>query len=469
MSQACEPWGSICGCWRCWRLASSASTDRGSQWATGTWSRETCPRPAGSTRSTAGSSLPRQLHVQEERARFSTTSCCPRRWRGRQLSHYPTFACQDSLSQPRLGVTVSWLVHGRSRSSRRCPWDRNARRKTLSGPGQRRKPLLTWSWRGWSGCAQLMQRGAAFTTSSEPSAGFVWGEKQRVGHRARVSRPGHDTRRRCSKKAAVHVTSVSQYACFNCVARPWALGYRLGFFVARSLARTPRKAATCGTGHSRLHRSYGFHQESNATSSQCCGCRSGALLEAMAEGTLPRVGRCSTWLLEGWHRRRRGRRAGRAGAVGQANGDMVAAMVGFAQTQCQAAGRPGGLGRAVATTSTRRGRRCVQNMQEHSRAGSRLHQPQGIVAAASRTASTVHRSAHGLRGKAGQTFVLVTHGWFEAQAIRRSSHAWPHGCPVTCAVSAAEAAGAWEVYGLNGQLVSKLTLKAGGARTHKTD
>ena len=57
-------------------------------------------------------------------------------------------------------------------------------------------------------------------------------------------------------------------------------------------------------------------------------------------------------------------------------------------------------------------------------------------------ASTVHRFAQGLRGKAGQTFVLVSHDGFEAQAIRRSSHNWPHGCPVTCAVSLAQATGA---------------------------
>ena len=46
----------------------------------GIWSRKIWPRPAGSTRSTARSSLPRQQPVQEERERSSITSCSLRRW-----------------------------------------------------------------------------------------------------------------------------------------------------------------------------------------------------------------------------------------------------------------------------------------------------------------------------------------------------------------------------------------------------
>ena len=65
-----------------------------------------------------------------------------------------------------------------------------------------------------------------------------------------------------------------------------------------------------------------------------------------------------------------------------------------------------------------RGRRCVQDIQEHRRLGTRLHDPQGYFAAASRSARTFHRLAHGLRGKASQTFVLVSHDGFEAGGHR---------------------------------------------------
>ena len=64
--------------------------------------------------------------------------------------------------------------------------------------------------------------------------------------------------------------------------------------------------------------------------------------------------------------------------------------------------------RALAKTLTRRGRQCVQDIQAHRRTGSRLHQPQGNFAAASRIASTLHRPAHGVRGRACQTVELVS-------------------------------------------------------------
>ena len=98
--------------------------------------------------------------------------------------------------------------------------------------------------------------------------------------------------------------------------------------------------------------------------------------------------------------------------------------------------------RTFATTFTRRGRRCLQDVQEHRWIGTRLHQPQGYSAAASRTASAIHRFAHCFRGQAGQPPVLGTHDGSEAQAIRRSSHNRPHGCSVTCAIPFTQAAGA---------------------------
>ena len=105
------------------------------------------------------------------------------------------------------------------------------------------------------------------------------------------------------------------------------------------------------------------------------------------------------------------------GATGQANGDVVAAMVERAQSERPAACRPGGLGRAVATTSTRRGRRRAQDIQEHCRLGTRLFQPQGDPAAPCRTAHVVHRFAHGLQNQAGQALVLGTHDGFECPSI----------------------------------------------------
>ena len=74
-----------------------------------------------------------------------------------------------------------------------------------------------------------------------------------------------------------------------------------------------------------------------------------------------------------------GGQAGPELLAGQANGSMVAAVVGHAQSQCQASGRPGGLERAIAKTFTRRGRRGLQNTQEPSRTGSRLHQPKDVL------------------------------------------------------------------------------------------
>ena len=341
---------------------------------------------------------------------------------------------------------------------RRCQWDRNARRSILIGPGQQRISLSTWSWCGWSGCAQQKQHGARSTT--DPTEAFS-GEEQRVGHRARFSRPGHaqrheETLQQKGRNLARPATlggaggwqpgrleeGANQHACFNFVTRPWPLGSRLGFSLARSSGTHSSQSCNLWGLGIPGHKGHGFHQESHATSSQCCGCRCGALLEAMGEGSLPGVGRRSTWLFQGRPRRRRGRWAGRAAAAGQAIGNVVAALVGFAQSQRQAAGRPGGCGRAFAKTFTRRGRRCVQEIQEHRWVGSRLHQPQGNFAAAGRFASTFHRPAHGFRGKAGQTFVLVSHDGFEAQAIRRSPHTWPHRCSVASAVAITEAAGA---------------------------
>ena len=67
----------------------------------------------------------------------------------------------------------------------------------------------------------------------------------------------------------------------------------------------------------------------------------------MSERSMPGLGAC---LHPDRHRRWRVLCAPGAGAAGQANGDMAAAVVGRAQGERQAAQRSGGLGRPAATT-----------------------------------------------------------------------------------------------------------------------
>ena len=62
------------------------------------------------------------------------------------------------------------------------------------GPGQQRKPLPTWSWRGWSGCAQPRLPGAAFTTPSELNAGHWGGAKGWSSSTFLLARPRATTR-----------------------------------------------------------------------------------------------------------------------------------------------------------------------------------------------------------------------------------------------------------------------------------
>ena len=241
---------------------------------------------------------------------------------------------------------------------------------------------------------------------------------------------------------AGYVATVSQPARFNLATRSWHLGPRLGFSVTRSYGTI--FAQSCNLWGLGLpgHKGYGFRQASHTASSQRCGSGFGTLLEAVGEGSLPGFCGSSAWLLQGWPRFRRWRGAGRAAALGQSNGDVAATLAGSAQSQCQAACRPGGYGRAIAKAFTRRGRQCVQDIQALRRFGSRLHQPQGNFAVASRFASAFHRPAHGVRGKVDQTFELVSHDGVEAQAVRRSSHNRPHGGSAAGLVAASKAAGA---------------------------
>ena len=449
----------------CWRLASSASTDPGSQWATGTWSRKICPRPA--------------RHGQRQGFRPLGSNPCRRSGRGsrplravrgdgqsgatgrsgRQLSHYPTLASQTHshvLGSQSLGSkTAEAVPHGGA-----------------GGTATRGGTLRLGLGRGTS-CrsgavvagmaARSRSSAAAFTTSAESSEAFP-GEEQRVGHRARLSRPGHAQRHgggaaakrprlgapydaswrrwsaawppggRGEPRSARYNGQSTRLLQFRCPTL--ALGIQAGNFRRKKPWHTLHaKLQHVGTGHSSSHGSR-FSSRVNRNKQSMLRLQIRPVAGGNARRTLA-MGRQAQHVASP-------RLAIHDGEVGGLAGPELLVeqmgtwfMVGYAQSQCQAAGRPGGLGRDIAKKLTRRGRRCLQNMQEHSRTGSRLHQPQGYFASASRNSSSVHRSAHGLRGKVGQTFVVVSHDGSEAQAIRRSSHNWLHCCPV----SATEAAG----------------------------
>ena len=366
----------------------------------GDWSRRIWPKPAGSKRSTAKSPPHRLLPVQEELAQSSTTSCCPRRWhiwcnRSKwstlPLLHY---RLSVSLSQA-LGVTGNWLEDGQSRPPRRCQWDRNARRNISNGPGLQRIFLSTGSWLARSrSCLVPDPR-----SLRDPTQSFS-GEEQMVGHRARFSRPGHAQRHeetlqqkgslarpsslggaggwhpgRLEEGANIagHVTTVSRLACSNLLTRSWPLGSRLGFSVTRSWHTLFAKLQPVETGPAWSPGSWFSSRVTQRLRQWIRRCWRQWAQEAC------QVGRSSERLLQGWPRRRRRRRAGRAAAPGQANGDVVAALAGFAQSQRQADGRPRECGRPLVKSFTRRSRRCVQDIQAHSCSWSRLHQAKAIL------------------------------------------------------------------------------------------
>ena len=186
-------------------------------------------------------------------------------------------------------------------------------------------------------CAQRKQRGAEFTTSSEPSAGFS--QEQRFGHRARFPWAGtrNDTRRSCSKKAAAwrSLRRLVAQAVGNLAA--WRKVRTKQYTLQRSV-HTDASISLPDLGT--LEPGWDFSSQ-----------------EALSH-TLRSAATCGDWAVQ--------------------------------------------VGRAAATTLTGRGRRCLQNLQEHSRFGSRLHHPQGHYAAASRIARAIHRFAHALPGKAGE-------------------------------------------------------------------
>ena len=294
--------------------------------------------------------------------------------------------------RPRLGVTGYRPANGPRSSPRRCQWDPDARKSNSNGPGlQRRRPTdLELAWLEWlraseaAWCRIHDLCGAQRRPFLERSKGLVI-DNVSLGQATR-----NDARRHCSKKAAAwrafrrlvaqavgslagwrkgRASQGTLQQSVNLLAStplpdlsPWDPGW--DFPSQEAVAHTLHKAATCGDWASQVTKVMVFvklhtQQAVNAAAADSARC----------------------W--RRWPRLRRWRGAGWAAPPGQSNGDVAAALAGSAQSQCQAAGRPGGHGRALAKTFTRRGRQCVQDIQAHSMFGPRLHQTQGNFAAAS--------------------------------------------------------------------------------------
>ena len=396
----------------------------GSQWETGIWSRRIWPRPAGSTRSTAKCSPHRQQPVQEGAGAVLDYFVLSEEMAHlvQQVEvvdnspHCSTFACQSHSHSHVLGSqgtgskTAKAVLHGGA-SGTATPGG-----AFLLDLGSRGSPCRP----GAGVVGGLRAAEAAWcrihdlcVTQRRPFLGRSKGLV--IEHVSHGQATRNDTRRRCSKKAAAW-RALRRLAA-QAVGRTSLPSLSLpdpGIFRRKKLWHTLRKAATCGDLAFKVTRVMVFikshtQQAVNAAAVNSARCwrqwaKQACQGSAGAAHVFPKVGLDN------------GEGGGLAGlqAAGQANGDVFGALVGFAQSQRQAAGRPGWCGRAFAKTFTRRGRRCVQDIQEHRWIRSRLHQPQGNFAAARRFASMFHRLAHGFRGKAGQTFVLVSHDGFEA-------------------------------------------------------
>ena len=249
-----DPQGSTCGCWRCWRPASCASTGRG---GTGTWSRTICPRPVGSTPSTARFSQPRWSRVQEERVQFSITLWSSSGATGRscrQLSHHATLAFQTQchvLGSLGLGATTAQAVLDGVASGTAAPGGARQR------PGRAEETLddLELAWLEWLRAAE-----AAWCrihdlngTQRRPflgrrkglviehvSLGYAQGyeeELQQEGCGMALAAPlggpgcGQPGCLEEGADLAAHASMVSSHDCLSPVARLWPLGPRLGLSI----------------------------------------------------------------------------------------------------------------------------------------------------------------------------------------------------------------------------------------------
>ena len=146
-----------------------------------------------------------------------------------------------------------------------------------------------------------------------------------------------------------------------------------------ALAHTLRKAATRGDWAVQVTRVMVFIKSHTQQAVNAAAVDSARCWKQWAKEACQGSARRSAWFLQGWPRCRRWRGVGWAAALGQSNGDVAAALAGSAQSQRQAAGRPGGYGRALAKTFTQRGRQCGQDIQAQRRTGSRLHHPKAIL------------------------------------------------------------------------------------------
>ena len=116
---------------------------------------------------------------------------------------------------------------------------------------------------------------------------------------------------------------------------------------------------------------------------------------------------------------------------------MVAALVDFAQSQRQAAGRPGGCGRAFAKPSLEEVDDVCKTYKSIVGLGHDCINPKAILELQVELRVRFVDLLVAFEAKLVKPLC-----WSEAQAIRRSPHIWPHRCPVASAVATAEAAGA---------------------------
>ena len=431
-----------------------------SPWETGTWSRTICPRPVGSTRSTASFSPLRRPGGAGAVLDYFVVA--------EAMAHLvqQVEVVDNSPTTPHWPVrlTVKATSWGHRVLARKRPkpfltealWVRSARRSASIGPGRQRNPPTIWSWHGWSGCAKL-QRGAAFTTSTELSAGPSWegakGWSSSTFPSAQVSRK--DTRRSCSKKAGAwrSLRRLVAQAVGNLAA--WRNGRTSQYTTQRSV-HTIASISLLDLGP--WDPGWDFPSQEALTHTSCNVECSGdwadqvtrVMLFIMSQkqqvvnAAAADSARCwGKWAKEAYQ--------GSAGA-GHASSQGRSCW----STKCGHGCRYGWMGarRMPCSWPTRRtgenfchdlhserSTKFARRTRATAGLGHDCINPKGCSAVVGRTASATHRFAHGFRGQAGQTPVQGKHEGFEPQAIRRSSHNRPHGCSVTYAVPFTQAAG----------------------------
>ena len=318
------------------------------------------------TRSTARFSRLRRPRVQEEQVQFSTASSPPSRWdtwcnRLRSWTTLPPrhTGQSDSHSKPRLRVTEPWRANGPSRSLRGACWTATPGGALRLDLGGRRNFLTIW-------CRIHDLHGVQRRPFLGRSTGLV------IEHVSLGQATRNDTRRSCSKKAAAwrSLRRLVAQAVGNPAA--WRKGRTSQYTSQRSVhtvasislpdlgprdpgwdfpSREALAHTLCNAATSGETRSHGSCFSSRATRNTQSMLRlqirrvaggNGRRKHAggrPAQGTpSPRLGSAAA-SRAGWHDRS-------CWSSKWRRGDMVAAMVGWAQGECQAACRPGGLGRS---------------------------------------------------------------------------------------------------------------------------